>query len=494
MKLQALLTMPFIKTGQFFSSIAATIMQHAIIAKEAYIADKATPIPPKRNAAERAFLPAALEILESPPNPVGRWIIWSIIIFFIIIIIWASLGKIDIVTVTTGKVVPSGQVKIIQSAQKGVVRSILVEEGQRVSIGDILIQLDPTDRDADLATLRREKMDLMIEVVRLQTMIKHTNTPAPSNSPTFVTDFIPPPGAAPEIVLTQLQFMRSLFAEHYANIARINQEIRQLKAALHRVESEATTLENILPMIKERATAIRKLTEKGYESRAKLLELEQKLTESHGQLKAKRHALQETQAQLDARLRERDQIIAEFKRQRYSELALAKRKLNEAEQSLIKAEHSLAQQTLRSPATGIVQELQIHTIGGVVEPAQELMKLVPANLSLEVEAMIENRDIGFVHKKQTAEIKIETFNFTKYGVIKGRVAHISEDAINDKEKGLVYEARIDLDKESLHIDGQEVRLTSGMAVTAEIKTGRRRIIEFLLAPILRAGSEAMRER
>jgi len=337
-------------------------------------------------------------------------------------------------------------------------------------------------------------MEARVEVARLRAMVEDAGYASFDRPIPVYPDFEAPEGSDPATVATHRHLMRALITEQAAKIGNLDQEALRLGSSLSRIESEVVTLENVVPMIDERASAIRKLAKKEFAPRTKLLELEQELEERKGELKAKEHEALETQAELDAVLRQRDQIQAEFLRQRYDELAEAERRLNEAEKELIKAQHSLALQTLKAPTAGVVQELKIHTIGGVVTPAQEVLKIVPEGLTLEVEAMVENKDIGFVEEDQIAEVKIETFNFTKYGVIEGKVVHVSRDAITDEEKGLVYKARVSLGENSLWVDGREVFLSSGMSVTAEIKTGRRRIIEYLLAPLLKATQESMRER
>lgn len=149
---------------------------------------------------------------------------------------------------------------------------------------------------------------------------------------------------------------------------------------------------------------------------------------------------------------------------------------------------------LAAPVDGIVQQLAIHTIGGVVTPAQPLMVIVPESQKLEIEAMVLNKDIGFVSANQPAEIKLEAFPFTKYGIIDGTVSQVSSDAIQDEKQGLVYAARIAMTQSSINVDGKQVNLSPGMAVTTEIKTGKRRIIEYLLGPVLQYRQESLRER
>jgi hemolysin D len=222
----------------------------------------------------------------------------------------------------------------------------------------------------------------------------------------------------------------------------------------------------------------------------------------------------EAEAALAAITQTREQTIAEFRRTLFGDLAEAQRKAAGFAADLSKAEQRTKLQLLTAPVSGMVQQLAVHTVGGVVTPAQTLAVIVPSDSHLEVEAMVTNRDIGFVHAGEEVEIKVDTFDFTRYGLLHGRVLSISEDAIArdvpadkapDKTAGaastsepkgqeLTYAARISLDRAQMQIEDKMVNLSPGMAVTAEIKTGSRRIITYLLSPLLKYKQESLRER
>jgi hemolysin D len=233
---------------------------------------------------------------------------------------------------------------------------------------------------------------------------------------------------------------------------------------------------------------------KGYVAKATFLELEQQLLELQGQLGVQRKRFDEANSSLSYTRKQRKQVEAEFNRTIIIQRGDALKRAKSFEQDVIKAQERSRLQTLRAPVDGVVQQLVIHTVGGVVTPAQELMVIVPADTRIEVQVMVLNKDIGFVHTNQRAEIKIESFPFTKYGTIDGKVLHISRDAVQDEKLGLIYPARVEMAKSTILSGNKEVRLTPGMVTTVEIKTGKRRLIEYILAPLQRYQDESMRER
>jgi hemolysin D len=225
-----------------------------------------------------------------------------------------------------------------------------------------------------------------------------------------------------------------------------------------------------------------------------VLELRQDLVRTEGDLKSAQARRDQAEADLDGARREREQSEAGYRGKLLGMLAEDGQKIGGLEQELRKADHREDQQRLMAPVSGTIQQLAVHTLGGVVTPAEALMVIVPDDAPLVVEAMIQNKDIGFVDIGQEAEVKLETFNFTRYGTLHGTVAGISRDASADEKQGLVYAARIALDDQSIEVDGHPAALMPGLAATVEIKTGRRRVIEYLLAPMLRYRSEGLRER
>ncbi|MCW8915103.1 MAG: HlyD family type I secretion periplasmic adaptor subunit [Magnetovibrio sp.] len=460
-------------------------IQHYIkIAKEALRLEKEGPAAIKRKRQELEFLPAVLEVVDSPPSPLGRGIIITITIFFVIAVSWSVIGEVDIIATAQGKIIPSGKVKVIQPLESGVVRTIHVHDGQHVKAGDVLIELNPTGAAADEARLKRELLTAMINVARLEALL--------FDEPLEM--FFPPEDAPEDLIARNRRHLESALSERNARLDAIDNEVLQRRAEIRTTQVEMKRLKMILPNVRERVEKRRTLLEKGYTARLDFLELEQELIDTEQQLLSADSKLSELQAAMRATASRRDQLIAEDRRTVQDQLSEVTGRAESLEQELIKAQDRNQQQNLTSPVDGVVQQLAIHTEGGVVTPAQELMTIVPAGDSIEIEAMVMNKDIGFVHDGQDAEIKVESFPFTKYGTLRGDVKTVSRDAVLDENQGWVYPARFNLWETEIVVGDKFVSLSPGMSVTVEIKTGKRKMIQYLLAPLQEYQDESLRER
>jgi hemolysin D len=446
------------------------------------------------------FLPAALEVRDTPPHPAARLLAWTLILFFVVAVAWASFGRVDVVAIASGRIIPSGRVKVIQPLERGIVREIAVSDGQRVTKGELLIALDPTETEADEARIRHE-LDLeQGERDRLRALI----TTIISGSKTTVGAADEPPDPkdrpaaysadSPDQAALEQQLLTQQLAEYHSQKTIFAYEIEKQQAELQSQQIEIQRLEAVLPIVEQRTQALEKLQRSKALSEHEYLEFKQKRIEKRQDLAVARSRLNEIRANL-ALARERPRNFhAEFLRTRLGELQEAERRIAALEQEQKKSGERARHQLLTAPIDGIVQKLAVHTIGGVVTPAQELMHLVPGDGLLEVEAWLPNKDVGFVEQGQPAEVKVETFPFTKYGVIDAEITHLSNDAVENERLGLVYALRAKLARNTVQVGDRAVPLTPGMAVTVEIKTGTRRIIEFVLSPVLRGLAESGRER
>jgi hemolysin D len=475
--------------------------------KSAEAATAVVQLPKLRGRDELAFLPAALEIVETPAPPLAGAIGGTLIALFCIALAWASFGHIDIVASATGKVIPTGRTKTIQPFETGVVSAIRVHDGQHVKVGEALIELDPTINEAELRHVQGDLTTAELDVARL--------TAALSNDADTVASFRPPAGAGASLIAMQRQFLIHQIEEQRAKRAALDRQRVQKEAELATVNASISKLEAVLPVLQQRVDIRQTLFAHETGSKVNYLEILQALVESQQELAVQKSRAHEAEAALAAIMETRQQAVAEFQRTQFGELVEAQRKAAGFREDIAKATQKTQLQTLTAPVDGTVQQLAVHTIGGVVTPAQALLVVVPDDSHLEIEAMVSNQDIGFVREGQDAEIKVDTFSFTRYGLIHGRVLSVSQDAITrdkppdrngDKAPGaqtstsepkgqeLLYAARVSLDRTQMQVEENMVNLSPGMAVTVEFKTGSRAVITYLLSPLLRYKQESLRER
>lgn len=428
------------------------------------------------------FLPAVLEIQQAPPSPIGRAILWTILAVFTAGALWATFGWIDIVATAQGKIIPSGYSKTIQPYETGVIAAIHVQDGQTVKKGDVLIELDPTLNRADRDRAVNEYRAAKVEAARLRALIAGRSTfEAPSDSDTAY-------------VLLQQQLLRDQLAEYQAKVAAAQHLADQRKAALDQTRENILRLEATVPMEAERAAAYKRLLEHEAVTKMDFLQAEGQRIDKTQELAGQKKRLQQDMAALAEADKHYRAMISEFQQSKQAELSILETKAASLAQDVTKAGQKADLQRLTTPIDGVVQQLTVHTVGGVVTPAQPLLIVVPQEHPVEVEAQVENKDVGFVSERQPVEIKVEAFPFTLYGTIPGRVLTVSGDAAPIEKVGLVYPTRVSMDRGTIQVEGKQVHLTSGMAVTVEIKTGQRRVIEYLLSPLLKSVQESLRER
>lgn len=438
-----------------------------------------------KNTFERTrlqFLPAALEVQHSPPHPLARWLGIGIILFFSLAIAWGVFGKVDVVAMAEGKIIPSARIKEIQPLEKGIVKEILVREGQSVKAGDALIVLDGTSSSAARDRLANELQAMQDMLLLEQSFLARLeNTAEVTRS------------AMPEL---QEKLLEQQWQQYNARLAALRSQ-REHRIAEKQANSETIIKwQNTLPMISQRVNGLKQLAGKKLVAENQYLELEEIRITQQQDLAAARAR----DAQLVAAIAECEQQIAALTAQTHAEtlarIADAGRQRNSLHQQLMQAKDLDDRQVLYAPVSGQVQDLTMHTVGGVVLEAQLLMRIVPGDSPLEVEAWLPNQDIGFVQENDRAIIKVHTFPFTRYGTINATVTRISDDAVADnKDKNrLFFGMSLLLEKNTLPVDGREVRLAPGMQVTVEIMTGERRLVEYFLSPLQKHLQESGRER
>ena len=464
----------------------------------------------QRDDTARQFLPAALEILETPASPIGRAIGATVILFFVLAVAWAVFGHVDIIATASGKIVPTGRTKTIQPLETGVVSAIHVQDGDHVTTGQVVIELDRTVTQAERKHVAQDLVASQLDVARLKALRDSFETG------TIPANIVVPAGASEADVARTRSSVKAQAAEQLAKLASINRQIEQKHAEAESITATIAKIDSSLPLVEESAAIRRKAMEIQYGNHIAYLEAQTRLVEQQNERIVQQRKLVEIIAARQALEQQIEQTRAAYEHQILNDLSDAAKKVDELGQDLVKAERKAGEQVLRAPIDGTIQQLAMHTVGGVVTPAQQLMLVVPTDSKLEAEAMISNRDVGFVSEGQPAEVKIDTFNFTRYGLIEGKVVSVSRDAIikdkppdpssRGKSNGalsessepagqeLSYSARIALERADMQIDDKIVPLAPGMAVTVEVKTGTRRVIEYVLSPLLRYRHESLRER
>jgi len=458
-----------------------------------------------RTADERAFLPAALEVVETPPNPLGRRMTYVICLVVLAAIGWATIGKVDIVSVASGKIVSHLHTQVVQPFETASVKAVLVAPGQPVHAGDPLIELDKTAAIAERNHAERDLAAASLDRMRLAAFL--------AGAPEAAFDTIP--AVMPlEIARAEAQ-LAAQFHGRDSQIEGLRQQKLQKIAERESMRLTATKIEETLPLVAQRAEIRTKANAIGASSIPTMLESQQLLIETKAELKITRSKILALDAEIDGLDQKIAATAAEIRLTAMTDLSKADDRQHAAEEALAKAIRRLDLQTLRSPVNGTVQQMHLNGLGAVVTPAQQLLSIVPDDDGMEVEAVLENRDVGFVTAGQRVELKVEAFPFTRYGLLRGTVLSVDRDAeaapvsqsnaqgsqrsadetdhIEGSER-LRYTVHIGFQPGTLDIDGRPAKLLPGMSVKAEILTGKRRIVDFVLAPLSEHIHDAMRER
>lgn len=459
-----------------------------------------------------AFLPGALEVQARPPSPLPRMMVGIILLMFTLLIIWATVAKVDIIATAEGKIIPTGRTKEINALQQSRVTAIHVTEGQRVEKGDVLIELDQSLTGADLSKTQTRLTFLKqqvagyaylkerIQQVRVQPpkqpvlpKVEHTNQVEqqpeqnnPAEQPEHDNQVTP--SSLPDAWV--LQTWQGFSSQWKGLEASLSNKLAEARLT----QTQIKKLETTLPIIQERARNHQQLQGKKLVARTEFLELEQQRITSEFELEEARAQLAIVNASLEELQAQQHKLLAETQalyQQQYLELM---QELESTEEEHHKADALNNAQTLTAPVSGTIMQLSVTTLGSVVQPATPLMLVVPEEALLEAEVLVQNKDIGFIDPKMDATVKIHTFTFTKFGTIDGIVTQVSGDAVEQEQQGLLFPVKVQLKKDFMQAGDRKVKLKPGMSVTTEIKIGKRRVIEFFLAPLLRAKQEAVRER
>jgi HlyD family secretion protein len=442
------------------------------------------------------FAPPLLRIQEKPPPPLAGWMLRLLVALLAAVLLWAVFGRLDIVAVADGKLVPSSYLKIVQPAEQGIVKEILVKEGEAVREGQVLIRMDPVLTEADVKAIRTDYHNKAIALRRIDAQLAGKSFLRGKDEP--------------EALFVQVRAQYEANVRAYENA--LAQERSVLEKARHDLAAAQATkakLEQVLPHYLEQERAFEKLARDGFAGRILYTDKQRERIEREQDLRTQESTILANRALIEQSERRIAQIAADYRRSLQTERVEAAAQAEKARQELVKHEHRYGLLELRAPQPGVVKDLATHTVGTVAAPGTILMTLVPENDDMLAEVWVSNQDVGFVRPGQEVKLKLVAFQFQKYGMIEGKVRRVSADATEapspntrsdaltgrDRPMGpLAYRALVDLKSQTLAVDKESYRVSSGMQVAGEIHLGTRSILEYLLSPVRKAWHEAARER
>jgi hemolysin D len=467
----------------------------------------------RMDSVDREFLPAALELFETPPSPVKIAAIWLICATFATALAWSYFGWLEIYAVAQGRIQPSGRSKIVQSLDPGKVVAIAVENGRRVAAGELLIELDPRETAADRQEQHKDLESACAEAARRRVAIAAALSDA--RVPPIVGY---PEGTENEVRGREDGVLAADIAQLVSNKASILAQRYERLATRNRLKASIEAREKLIAVDKEHVEMRELLNQTKVASRAQVIETLQQYHLQTTIQAGEQGQLAESEAAILTLDRKLEEITAQFVADQTQKLAEALRKADHLKEELVKASTKHERTRIAAPLTGTVQQLAVNTVGQVVSQGQALMTIVPFDAAIEIEALVQNQDIGFIELGQTVVVKIESFPFTRYGTVDGTVTKVSRDAVDEREasalsdpkssakpqsfsppelsrgQNLVFPATIVLAKNTITVEGKAIPLSPGMAVTVEVLTGRRRAIDYLLSPLREVASSSARER
>jgi HlyD family secretion protein len=452
---------------------------------------------PQADSRPQEFSPPLLRLTDTPPNPMGRKVLWSLLLLLAALLLWALLGPLDIVAVADGKLIPQSYVKIVQPAESGIVKDILVHEGETVNAGQVLMRMDTLISEADSKALAADYQRKRLILRRIDAEL--------AEQP-FVIEAADPAALAHEIA-----------AQYKANRSALDAALAEERSALLKARAEFASaqqvqskLSEILPHYRDQDRAFEKLAKDGFLGSIMAGDKKRERVEKEQELKTQGHLIESARASIAQSEKKLAQIESGYRRQLYTERNEIQGAVDKLAQEVAKQAHRQDLLELRATQDSVVKDLATHSIGTVVQPGTVLLTLVPKSDTLRAEVWVSNKDIGFVRQGQPVKLKFAAFPFQKYGLVEGRVEHVSADSAdsnatgangaagndqgNARKQPLAYKALITLRRMHLEMDGERFVLGAGMQTSAEIMLGTRTVMEYLLSPVRKAWSEAARER
>lgn len=425
-------------------------------------------------------------ITDAPPPRTAKWLLTAMMLVLAAVVIWASLSRMEVVAFAQGRTVVSSRVQPVQSVERARVSDVLVEEGDRVRADQEVIHLERADVEArvDELEFRLEKKKAANE--RINSLLQAE----PGQAPKFEA----PDGIRSSIVQSQRTYMQTQWQRHRRRLAELEQQLANQRAEVATTEAKIESLNEVRPILAERYNRYKSLREQDAAAVTKLDDARRQLIDNRNERQIEKRRLDQVKGQVDLTQRKLKREKAKFAADLQDELSKNREEMTRIREKLAKARVELERHTLRAPIAGYVQDVAVNNSGTVVEPAKVLMRIVPADRPVEVEAEILNKDIGFAREGHTVDVKFDAFDFTRYGAVPGVIREISRTSTEKEKKGRVYTALVELKRNFITVDGEKVRVRPGMTTTVDIETGSRRVISYFLGPIMRYSDKALSER
>jgi membrane fusion protein, hemolysin D len=445
------------------------------------------------------FAPGLLAIQEAPPSRMPRAVLYSVTLLLVLALTWATFGHLDIVASAEGHLVPRTYVKLVQPADAGIVKEILVREGERVTAGQVLLRMDAQDAQADTAKLRSDLALRSLQLRRIDAEL--TGTPL-----SHQTD--DPPDLYRQV---QAQY-RERRQAYLDALAQAQEQLHKAQRDHESGQAVLAKLHETNPILKEQAQAYAGLGGEGYVPKVTVNEKQRAYIENEQDLKAQEATVRGLLAAVNAADQQVRQSISKYHSDLQNERMEAEGNYRKLQQDLAKQTHRSNLLELKAPQSGIVKDLATHTIGTVVSTGTVLLTLVPEHEPLVAEVMVRNDDVGFIHPNQKVKLKLAAYPFQKYGLLDGEVQQVWPDASESEGPGTSaarpgerpaqsgpsttggFKALVSLDRQSLTAGGESLALVAGMQVIAEVREGRRTVMEYLLSPLQGTLHDGGRER
>jgi len=416
---------------------------------------------------------------------VVRLTIWTIIAFFVFLMLWANFAVIDEVTKGDGKAIPSSKIQKIQNLEGGIVAELFVSEGQIVEAGAPLIRLDDTRFASNVGETEADRLSMLLRVERLSAEVDDR----PLNFPRAVLKAVPGPAASEEsLYISRRQQLHD-------EIGGLQEQLIQRQQELREFTSKQSQYRTALGLQRQEINMSEPLVAQGAVSPVEVLRLKRAEVETRGQLDATTLAIPRAESAIKEVARKIEETRGKFRSEALTQLNEARTDLNKAQATGKALEDRVSRTMVTSPMRGIVNKLLVNTIGGVIQPGSDLVEIVPLDDTLLVEAKIRPQDIAFLHPGQEATVKFTAYDYTIYGGLKARLEQIGADTITDEDKKTTYYViKLRTERSHLGTDEKPLLIIPGMVASVDIITGKKTVLSYLLKPIIRARAEALHER